>query len=154
MLHYYPPAAFHFVVEVEGLGGFNDVRFTEVGGLSFEMSTEDVAEGGENRYVQKYPTRAKYPDLTLKRGFVVRSTVYDWIRAAIQDYDIVPRDVNVMLLNDLHLPLVTWHLVKAYPTKWSVADLNASANSVAVESLQMSYQYFTVDQTLAVPVLG
>jgi len=42
--------------------------------------------------------------------------------------------------------------VNAYPTKWSVADLNASGNAVAVETLQMFYQYFTVNAA-AVPPL-
>ena len=43
-------------------------RFTEVSGLSVEMGTEEFVEGGENRFIQKYPTRAKYPELVLKRG--------------------------------------------------------------------------------------
>lgn len=154
MLHYYPPPGFHFVVEVEGLGGFNEVRFTEVGGLSMEMAGEEVAEAGENRFVQKYPTRAKYPELVLKRGLLARSAVLDWIRAAIQDFTIEPRDVNVLLLNELHLPLMAWHLVKAYPTKWAVADLNAASNTVSVETLQLFYQYFTLDATPVPPVVA
>lgn len=146
MAHYYPPRAFHFKVEVLGLPpNDNDVRFTEVGGLSLEMSSEELAEGGENRFVQKYPVRAKYPELVLKRGMLVGSAVFDWIRESIQDFRIVPKNVDVKLLNDDHQPLMTWHLVNAYPTKWAVADLNASGNSVAVETLQLFYQYFTVD---------
>ena len=152
MLHYYPPPAFHFLVQVEGLTGFNDVRFTDVSGLSMEAATEEMAEGGENRFVQKYPLRTKYPELVLKRGLLTRSEVFDWIRDCIQDYAIVPRDVNVMLLNEMHLPLMTWHLVKAYPTKWAVGDLNASSNTVAVETLQLFYQYFTVDASTVPPM--
>lgn len=151
MLHYYPPPGFHFLVEVDGLRGFNDVRFTEAGGLSMEMAAEEVPEGGENRFVQKYPLRAKYPELVLKRGLLSRSEVFDWVRGCIQDYEIVPRDVNVMLLNELHMPLVTWHLVRAYPTKWTVSDLNATSNTVAIETLQLFYQYFTIDSAFALP---
>jgi len=153
MAHYYPPRAFHFKVEVLGLpANDNDVRFTEVGGLSMEMSTEEVPEGGENRFVQKYPVRAKYPELVLKRGLLVRSAVFDWIRESIQDYRIVPKDIDVKLLNDEHQPLMTWHLVNAYPTKWALTDLNASGNSVAVETLQLFYQHFTVDMTVTPPI--
>jgi len=151
---YYPPPAFHFKVEIQDLGGDNDVRFTDVGGLSLEMATEEVAEGGENRFVQKYPVRAKYPELTLKRGLLVGSAVFDWIRSCIQDYEIEPLDVDIKLLNAVHQPLMTWHLVKAYPTKWMVADFNASGNSVAVESLQLFYQYFTVDASAVPPLLA
>jgi phage tail-like protein len=151
-MSYYPPPGFHFKVEVQGLDGMHDVCFTDAGGLSVEMVTEEVPEGGENRFVQKYPARAKYPELTLKRGLLVRSALLEWVRAAIQDFAIDPRDVDVKLLNGLHQPLVTWHLVKAYPTKWALNDLSSTANAVAVESLQLFYQYFTVDASFVPPL--
>jgi phage tail-like protein len=152
-MSYYPPPAFHFAVVVPSLlpPSAHDACFSEVGGLSMEMGSEEVPEGGENRFVQKYPLRAKYPELSLKRGLLVRSGVFDWIRECIQDYKIVPRDVDVILLNTEHQPLFAWHLVNAYATKWALADLNASANAVSVETLQLFYQYFTVDRTPVPP---
>lgn len=148
MAVYYPPVGFHFKVEVLDLPpNDSDVRFTEVSGLSVEMGTEEVAEGGENRFIQKYPLRAKYPDLVLKRGLLKDSAVWDWIRQCIEDYNIEPKNIDVKLLNEEHMPLMTWHLVGAYPTKWSVSDLNSTANAIVVESLQLFYQYFTVDKS-------
>ena len=145
MAMYYPPVGFHFRFEVPDLAApADDVRFTDVGGLSVEMATEEVAEGGENRFVQKYPVRAKYPELVLKRGLLLRSKLWDWARRAIEDMDIEPLDANVVLLNAEHQPLMTWHLVKAYPTRWSVADLNANGNNVVIESMQLYYQRFSV----------
>src|SRR5262245_55743813 len=144
---YYPPVSFHFRAEVLGLSSDNDLRFSEVGGLSLEVATEEVAEGGENRFVQKYPGRVKYPELVLKRGLLVRSKVFDWIRECLDHDQIEPKDVDVTLLSEAHEPLVTWHLVKAFPTKWAVSDLQATANTVVVESLQLYYQHFTVDRS-------
>lgn len=146
MANYYPPPGFHFKVEVLGLTpNDNDVRFTEVSGLSREIGTEEVAEGGENRFIQKYPGRAKYPELVLKRGLLVNSEVVKWIRQCIEDLDIEPKGIDVTLLNEEHQPLVTWHVVNAYPTKWAVSDLSATNNAVVIETLQFFYQYFTVD---------
>lgn len=148
MANYYPPTGFHFKVEVLDLPPNDfDVRFTEVGGLSVELATEEVAEGGENRFVQKYPTRAKYPELVLKRGLLRNSEVWNWVRQCIEDYQIEPKSVDIKLLNEEHQPLMTWHVVGAYPTKWAVTDLNANSNAVVVESLQLFYQYFTVDKS-------
>ena len=148
MAGYYPPVGFHFKVEILGLPpNENDVRFTEVSGLGVELVTEDVPEGGENRFVQKYPGRAKYPDLVLKRGFFPASEVVGWIKKCVEELTIEPKNVDVKLLNEKHEPLLTWHLVKAYPTKWAVSDLNASANAVVIETLQLYYQYFTVDRS-------
>ncbi len=62
----------------------------------------------------------------------------------IEDYVIEPKSVHIKLLNEAHEPLLTWHLVGAYPTKWSVSDLSASNNAVVIETLQLFYQYFTV----------
>lgn len=146
MANYTPPVGFHFRVDVVGLSNGDDIRFTEVGGLAVEMGSEEVPEGGENRFVQKYPTRAKYPELVLKRGLLKSSAVWDWIRDCVVDFKIKPQAVDVVLLNELHEPLMTWHLVGAWPTKWAVSDLNATNNAFAVESMQLAYQYFTVDK--------
>ncbi|HZR46819.1 MAG TPA: phage tail protein [Candidatus Manganitrophaceae bacterium] len=146
MANYYPPPGFHFKVEVLGLPpNDHDARFTEVGGLSVEMGTEEVAEGGENRFIQKFPTRAKYPELVLKRGLLLNSEIVKWIRRCLEDLIIEPKNIDVKLLNERHEPLMTWHLVNAYPTKWAVSDLNASSNAVVIESLQFFYQYFRGD---------
>jgi phage tail-like protein len=147
MPNYYPPVGFHFKVEVLGLPpNDNDVRFTEVSGLSLEMGTEEIAEGGENRFIQKYPTRAKYPELVLKRGLLLSSELLSWIRQCIEDYRIEPKNVDIKLLNEEHQPLLTWHVVNAYPTKWAVSDLNAASNAVVIETLQLYYQYFSLDK--------
>ena len=146
MADYFPPPGFHFKVEVLDLpANDHDVRFTDVGGLNVEFATEEVAEGGENRFLQKYPTGTKYPELTLKRGLLTNSEIINWVKSCIESLDIVPKNIDVKLLNEEHQPLMTWHLVNAYPTKWSVSDLSATSNSVVVESMQFFYQYFTVD---------
>ena len=143
---YYPPVGFHFKVEVLDLPpADDDVRFSEVSGLAVEMGTEEVPEGGENRFVQKYPLRAKYPELVLKRGLLPDSEIVTWIRQCIEDQQIEPKNIDIKLLNEEHQPLMTWHVVNAYPTKWTVSDFNASNNSVVIESLQFFYQYFRVD---------
>lgn len=148
MAVYYPPVGFHFKVEFLGLPpSDSDVRFTEVSGLSLEMGTEEVAEGGENRFVQKYPGRTRYPELVLRRGLLVNSAVVGWIRRCIEEYQIVPKNIDVKLLNEDHEPLMTWHVIGAYPTKWSVSDLNATNNAIVTETLQLCYQYFTIDRS-------
>ena len=71
MPFYYPPSGFHFKVEFIGVDGMNtdtEQRFQEVSGLSFEVETEPLREGGENRFEYKLPKRIKYPNLILKRG--------------------------------------------------------------------------------------
>ena len=75
-----------------------------------------------------------------------QSAIWDWVRQCIENLDIKPHNVIVTLLNEQREPLMTWRIVGAYPVKWSVSDFNASANAYVVESLQLAYQYFTLDK--------
>jgi phage tail-like protein len=147
MAHYYPPVGFHFKVEVLGIPPTDqDSRFSDVGGLSAEVSTEEIAEGGQNRFLQKFPLHTKYPELVLKRGLLINSEVVNWIRGCIEDFNIQPKNIDVKLLSEEHQPLLTWHLIGAYPTKWSASDLSATNSAIVVETLQFFYQYFTMDK--------
>ena len=148
MASYYPPVAFHFQVEVLGISpSDSDLRFSEASGLSVEIPTEEHAEGGENRFTQKYPLRPKYGELILKRGLLKSSAISDWIVQCIDTMNILPKNIDVKLLNENHEPLITWHLINAYPTKWTVSDFNASQNAIVVESLQFYYQRFSIDNS-------
>ena len=142
---YYPPVGFHFKVEFVGIGNDNDIRFQSVSGLSVEFDTEAYKEGGENRFEHTLPVRTKYPDLSLKRGMLTDSKVIDWCLDAFQNRVFIPVHINISLLNEEHQPLKTWSVYNAWPKKWSVSDLNAQDNSIVVETLDISYNYFTVN---------
>lgn len=152
MAGYYPPVGFHFRVEFGFLSSdTNDVRFQEVSGLGAEVSTEDLSEGGENRFTHRLPTRAKYANLVLKRGLLTDSKLVNWITNAVENIeanpdteDEKPTTVNVTLLNEEHQPLAdTYSFINAWPVKWSVSDFKAMDNSIVIETLELSYQYFT-----------
>jgi phage tail-like protein len=134
------PVVFHFKVEFGDGNAAADHRFQEVNGLVAEVTTEDLREGGLNEYVHRLPTGAKYGNLVLKRGFLTTSEVTAWCRRAIEEFVFEPRDVLVTLLDERHEPLAGWTFLRAYPVKWSVSDLKAQDNAIAVESMELSYR--------------
>lgn len=143
MAAYYPPVGFHFKVEFLGISsGDIDTRFQEVSGLSAEVTTEELAVGGENRFSYRLPNRARYNNLILKRGMVQNSDLIGWFSDAIEDFVFKPLDVNVYLLNENHEISATWVLLQAYPVKWSVSDFKAQESSLVIESIELAYQYF------------
>lgn len=142
---YYPPVGFHFKVEFVGIGNDNDVRFQSVSGLTVEFDTETFKEGGENRFEHKLPLRSKYPDLSLKRGMLTDSEVIKWCLQALHNRDFKPAQLNVILLNEEHQPLKTWNIYNAWPKKWSISDFSAQDNSIVIETLDFSYNYFTIN---------
>lgn len=140
------PVAFHFKVEFGISPEETDMRFQEVGGLSAEVATEDLREGGVNDYAHRLPTGVKYGNLVLKRGYVDKSKVGEWCRSALEDFNFNPVDVNVILLDEEHKPLVKWIFTRAYPLKWSVSEFNAQQNTLAIESLELAYAKFRKQQ--------
>ncbi|NTW47057.1 MAG: phage tail protein [Chlorobaculum sp.] len=144
MVDYYPPWGFYFRVVFGISQEQNDARFQSVSGLSVEYDFETFREGGENRFEHKLPVRTKYADLVLKRGLLTDSTVIEWLTDAFQNRSFAPTDLVVSLLNEKGEPLQTWNVVHAIPKKWLVSDFNANENSVVIETMELSYRYFTV----------
>ena len=108
------------------------------------MTTEDVVEGGENRFEHKLPVRTKYADLSLKRGMLTDSKVIEWCLKAFENREFQPAQINVLLLNENHQPIKRWEVIDAWPKKWSVSDLNAQENGLVIETLDLAYKYFNV----------
>lgn len=147
MVVYYLLVGFYFKVEVLDLL-FNDfdVCFIEVSGFLVEMSMEEVVEGGENCFIQKYLLCVKYLDLVFKCGLFKELVVWDWICQCIEDYNIVFKNIDVKLFNEDYQFLMIWYLVGVYLIKWLVSDFNLIVNVIVVELLQLFYQYFMVDK--------
>ena len=144
MVDYYPPWGFYYKVEFSISKNKDDVRFQAVSGLSVEYDYEEYKEGGENRFTHKLPVRTKYADLVLKRGMLVDSKVIEWCLAAFRDRDFKPADLDIILMNEQGKPLRTWNVTHAIPKKWLITDLNANESSIVIETLELTYHYFTI----------
>ncbi len=142
----YPVPGFHFMATFDGLpGGVAqiDSQFSEVSGLATELSTEELVEGGENRFVHKLPVRSKFPNLVLKRAlFPLSSPLVDWAHDAINNLDIQPCNLLITLLNDQHTPVKSWNFSNVYPVKLQISDLKASDSSLVIETIELAYDYF------------
>jgi phage tail-like protein len=149
---YYPPGGFYFTVTVLGTGtalalaSGVDASFQEISGIEGKFNTEDVTEGGENRFVHRLPKPASYSNLVLKRGVVsVDSFLAEWVGQTVGSglsLPIIPQNILVTLLGEEGSPLVAWGFVNAWPVRSQVAPLNASDNKVLIETMELSYNYF------------
>ncbi|RMF04201.1 MAG: phage tail protein [Bacteroidetes bacterium] len=141
---YYPPVGFHFSVRFGFSGNDNDTRFQSVSGLSVEYETEQITEGGENRFIHELPLRTKYNTLVLKRGMLIDSEVQQWCLKAFENRQFEPTDLQVTLLNENSEPLRVWKVARAWPKKWTVSDFNAEENGLVIETLELSYRFFKI----------
>lgn len=142
-----PPLGFRFGVLFFAGGAIPnpiDIFFQKVSGLASSVETASVPEGGQNLYLQALPKRIKYDNLVLERGLVVGSPLVLELNATMSLFKFKPCNVLVTLLDPGGIPLAGWLFMKAFPVKWSVSDLDANANSVVIERMELSYQNMQV----------
>jgi len=130
-----PYGGFRFRVEILGLqvGGF-----TQVSGLDREVQIEDFREGGVNDHSHKLAGFTKYSNLTLRRGIADAAELWQWHQDVV-DGKIERRQVNVVLIDEAGKETWRWVFDKAYPVKWSGAELNSSSSAVLVESVEFAH---------------
>ncbi len=145
---YYPPTGFHFRVRIDGMESAGDIRFQSVSGLNVQLQTEQFKEGGENRFEHAMPTRTKYSDLVLKRGIMLpnQSAITRWIKNAVENFIIEPKNLTVELLNEDHEPLLVWKVEHVWPKSWKVDDLNAEQGKVLIETIELNVNRFRLEQ--------
>ena len=117
-----------------------DIRFQKVSGLSVEVETESIREGGQNTYTQKLPTGIRQGNLILERGMVVGSPLNIEFNASLSLFKFLTSNVLVTLLSEDQSPLAAWLFMKAWPVKWSTSDLNAAEPALVIDTMELAYQ--------------
>jgi phage tail-like protein len=142
---YYPNVNFHFLVQFPRLdpsGTSIDVAFQSVSGLDSTLETEQIKEGGENRFTHTVPVRRKFGPLILKRGLVGpdQSALTQFLQDVFANDSFDPLDVvTVQLLDETHQALLTWAMSNVWPLSWKISDLDAMQGGVLIETLELNY---------------
>ena len=145
----YPIPKFHFRVQ---WGKDFRIGFTEVSGLDFETEVIEYREGSSKTYnSSKQPGRTKYSNVTLKRGtfegdydFYMEWRKTFYFQEGNQTGSRFRRNVEIMLLNENHEPIITWTLLNAWPSKVQSTDLKADANEVAIETMELVHEGLSI----------
>ncbi|HEV2883455.1 MAG TPA: phage tail protein [Pyrinomonadaceae bacterium] len=135
-----PYKNFNFLVDAEGL----TAGFMEVSGLGAEVDVIEYREGGDS-VVRKLPGLTKFPNVTLKRGVTNSAELFQWFKT-VMDGQVQRRNCTIVLLDDARVPVVRWRLSEAWPRKYEGPDLKATGNEVAIESLEICYEYLEREQ--------
>lgn len=138
----YPLPKFHFQVEWGG----TKIAFTEVTGLEVTTEKIEYRDGASREYHKiRMPGMQTFGDITLKRGvFAGDNEFYAWWNSVSLN-TVERRDITISLLNESHDPVVIWKVKKAWPTKVTSTDLNASGNEAAIETLVLTHEGLTME---------
>jgi phage tail-like protein len=129
-----------FYVEIEGV---TEAVFTEVTGLSMEVATEDVEEGGRNDFVHRMPGRCKVGNLVLKRGMTKSNALLKW-SIEVSQGTLKPRHISVIVYNVDGSESLRWDFLSAYPVKWTGPQFKADDVGTAIESMELAHEGFTL----------
>lgn len=143
-----PYSAFNFIVNLglrdpeTPLGGFSDVS-----GLSTDIQVSEYRVGNsKENHVEKHPGLHKVADVTLKRGIVNSSDLWQWVQEARLKGIEAQRDVVITLRDESQNPVQSWKLRGVVPLKYTGPTLAGKGGDVAMEELVLSAQAFEISQ--------
>jgi phage tail-like protein len=142
-----PYSVLHFQVVIVGiLDDGQSVRgsFSEVSGLEVEIVPIDYRTGSEDSTVRKVPGLKKFTNITLKRGVIGDLTLWNWIKS-VMDGQAQRANGTITLLDESGQAVMTWKFRRAWPCKWSGPALNATANEIAIETLELCHEGLEVE---------
>jgi phage tail-like protein len=134
-----PYRSFNFVVEWNGV---ISAGFQECSGLDATTDPVDYREGKDANHVRKLTGLNKYSTVTLKRGMADNDELWKW-RQSVIDGKPIRQHVSIILRDETGKPQITWNLADAWPSKWTGPSFNATGNSIAVESLELTHEELT-----------
>ena len=153
----YPPNC--FLVYFDGSTS-PSALITKVSG-GFKRSTDviEYKEGG-NPIILKGPGRTKYEPLTLERGVTQDTDFMNWANA-VQVLDKgspnsslknLRQNLRIDLLREDFVPVKRFYVYRAWPSEYqALPDLDAGANTVAIEHLKLEHEGWEQDLTLPEP---
>lgn len=116
--------------------------FTEVSGLSMDIEEVPVKYVNANQQtVTRYvPGTVKYATITLKRQFTGDKKFWLWHQEMAQGKQSYS-DGSIVLFALDGTEMDRWSVGKAWPSKWSVSDLDASSDDPITEEIEMQIEY-------------
>jgi phage tail-like protein len=130
-----PFKAFAFLVEIDGVAR---AAFSEVSGLESETAVIEYRTGGEN-VVRKLSGLTKFGNIILRRGVTQDADLWNW-RKSVVEGSIDRRNGSIVLLDDKRNEIVRWNFQSGWICKWEGPTLNAKANEVAIETIEIAHE--------------
>jgi phage tail-like protein len=140
----WPLPGFHFQLD---FGDGITASFQEVSGLDTETDVIEFRHSNSPAFsTVKMPGVARYHSSTLKKGLFAQSDAFlKWYQAAMMK-TAPRRTVTVTLLGEGGGVTMRWALTNAWLTKVSGADLKSEGETIAVETIVLSFEALEISQ--------
>jgi phage tail-like protein len=133
----HPYTRFNFRVEIDGLP---TASFAEVTGLESETAVVEYRTGDARQNASlKLPGLTTYANIVLKRGVTRDTSLWQWRRAIVQG-TLDRRNGMIVLMDEARTDVLRWTFRNGWPCKIAGPALDASANEVAIETLEIAHE--------------
>jgi phage tail-like protein len=131
-----PFRGYKFKLEIDGI---RRAGFRECSGLDLISDPIDYREGTDKAYSpRELSGQLKYPVIILKRGITDSHSLWNWHKK-VADGHLERKNGSVVLMSS-GKKKVRWNFTNGWPTKWTGPSFNATANEVAIESLEIVHE--------------
>ncbi len=126
---------FNFRVEIDGVtaGAFKSVD-------GIESSIEVIEfQDGDDLVLRKRPGRAKYGDITLKKGYVSNTQLEDWWMRIQKGQD-ARKSLSIVYQDLKGEDIFRWNLYDAFISKWKMSSLDGKSNEISTEEITITIE--------------
>ncbi|MGH9256237.1 MAG: phage tail protein [Vicinamibacterales bacterium] len=136
-----PYRSFNFRVEIDGL---TVGSFRECTGLGADGNVVEYREGTDlARSVRKLVGLQTYPNITLKRGYTKNDELWKWFNNIVNGIA-DRRDGSIILMDEQRNEVLRFDFEKAWIKKIEAPSFNATANEVAIETVELVHEGVTL----------
>ncbi len=137
-----PDIPFSFFVEIDGI---QCAKFREAQGLEWRAEPVQFYEGGNYRHKVSLVGQGTFSPLTLKKGFfAAASELFDWMNAIMDggDKKMKRATISVVVQDAAGNETGRYNVYGAFMTRYTGPSFNAMDNAIAVEEIEIAYDYF------------
>ena len=146
-----PLKNYKYRIEIDG---FQRAGFSECSGLEVAIEAVEYREGGDPKTPRKSPGQASFPNITLKRGVIAKSTeggdfdMEGWMEQCYEHNSVVEdteprRTIDIVIMRPDNQEGRRYRLDETFPVNYQpFGDLNATANDNVIEELEVAYEGF------------
>jgi phage tail-like protein len=115
--------------------------FSEISGLEATMEPKVIKEGGRNFGVVQRAGLVSFSPVIFKRGISQINDLWKWMEL-VAGGSYAKRLTATITLRDAGATetIHQWRLLRALPTKFKTADLNATAAQIGIEELHVVHE--------------
>ena len=121
-----------YILELQGeRAGY----FTSIRSQGLKVSCIEYREGGTPNAVRKLPGQTSVVPIVCEWGVTNTRSMWDWLMSAVNGV-VERREISVIILGtDGVTEKVRWNYSNVWPSEWHGAELVASGNDIAIESM-------------------